>query len=191
MSPILGARGGLSARAYGFTSAAAAVGDYESIQTVTTAAVNVTFSSIPSTYKHLQLRVLGKSSNATYSSIYYTVRFNGDTGSNYNCHSLYGAGASASAMYNGSYTDQMIAGELVASGGGVASQNSSPVVIDIVDYTSTNKYKTMRALAGFDGNGLGNIRLSSGLWMNTAAITSITIMGADTNISAALYGIKG
>jgi len=63
MSPILGARGGLSASAYGFTSAVVGPGDYESIQTVTvgsTSQSSISFTSIPSTYKHLQIRYISR-----------------------------------------------------------------------------------------------------------------------------------
>lgn len=165
---------------------------FESIATITTTGNPITFSSIPGTYKHLQLRIIGKSSNTTYSSIYWTVRLNGDSGNNYNSHSIYGNGSTAAAMYNGTYVDQMIAGEIVASGGGMASQNSSPMIIDLLDYSNTSKNTVIRSLGGFDGNGTGTIRFGSGLWMNTAAVTSISLFGGDAGtLHAALYGIKG
>jgi hypothetical protein len=69
-------------------------------------------------------------------------------------------------------------------------------VCDILDYTNTNKYKTVRSLSGHDQNGSGYVTLMSGSWRNTAAITSITILrdsgGANlTQYSQfALYGIK-
>ena len=80
-----------------------------------------------------------------------------------------------------------------------AASNTSGIfsggVIDILDYANTNKYKTSRGLSGYDANGSGLLYLASGLWMNTAAITSIEITDAlgnfATNSTFALYGIKG
>jgi len=71
------------------------------------------------------------------------------------------------------------------------------VVIDILDYANTNKYKTTRALAGLDINAAGGfIALRSGNWRNTNAITTITLKPESSRIFAqysqfALYGIKG
>jgi len=170
-----------------FSSAVAT--SYESIATSTTAG-DVTFTSIPSTFQHLQLRILGKNTNTTYSSVYWTVRFNGDTGNNYDCHSIYANGSSAGAMGNGTYTNQMIAAEIIATASPTNSNNSSPVIIDILDYKDTTKNKVMRSIGGFDSVTVRNIRLCGGLWMNTSAITSVTIIGGDSQIHAALYGIK-
>ena len=69
-------------------------------------------------------------------------------------------------------------------------------VCDILDYTNTNKYKTVRALSGHDQNGSGVIQLRSGFWRSTSAITSITISNDQiANIAEytrfSLYGIKG
>jgi hypothetical protein len=69
-------------------------------------------------------------------------------------------------------------------------------VIDILDYSNTNKYTTIRTLQGYDSNGSGNIRFNSGLWMNTAGVTDIKIFpdGAASFVQYshfALYGIKG
>jgi hypothetical protein len=70
-------------------------------------------------------------------------------------------------------------------------------VIDILDYTNTNKYTTVRILAGQNVNSTSGeaISLTSGLWMSSSAVTSITLTGRTTNIGQysnfALYGIKG
>ena len=62
-------------------------------------------------------------------------------------------------------------------------------------YKRQSKYKTQRTLGGYDNNGAGVVGLSSGVWMNTNAVTSITFVpGGGTNFvqysSFALYGIK-
>ena len=67
MSPILGARGGLAASAYGFTSAVAAIGDYESIASTIVGAggaADISFSAIGTDWKHLQIRGISRSTDS-------------------------------------------------------------------------------------------------------------------------------
>ena len=168
-------------------------GAYDSLATVTLSAAtaSVTFAGIPAGYKHLQIRWLGQhSSNVTDTSM--AVQFNGDTAGNYATHRLYGDGSSAAATAATSTTfmraDRLNAPPSASSIFGVG-------VIDILDYANTSKNKVMRSLGGVDRNGSGQIFFNSGLWQNTAAITSITLYGADTGnfnqySSFALYGVK-
>jgi len=155
---------------------------------VGSATSSITFSSIPSTYKHLQIRwtALTSSNNADLA-----FRFNGDTGTNYTFHGIEGNGTSASGSNNGTglTSTPLGIGTSTASTAGVG-------VLDLLDYTSTNKYKTVRSLFGYDANGSGYIILRSGLWSATAAaITSVTILSSPGNINSnsqfALYGVKG
>jgi hypothetical protein len=180
MSPILG----IWASAQQGVNAA---GDYESISTVTVGAggsSTITFSSIPSTYSHLQVRSLAK--NSTTTNVW--MRANSDTGANYASHWIEGDGAS---IYSSKYISQS---EGLFYGYNTASQ-SSAAVVDILDYANTNKLKTTRSLTGTDYNGSGNLYLWSNLWRSTSAITSLTIYsqaGTFTQHSSfALYGIKG
>ena len=172
------------------SSRLAAVGDYESIATVTVGgggAASATFSSIPATYKHLQVRITALGDTATGYDV--TMRFNSDTASNYNWHRLYGNGSSALAQ--GSLTS--VTSMYVAADG---ARTTYPFVsvIDILDYADTNKYTTIRNLNGFDQNSAGAVLLWSGLWRNTAAVNSIAITVAANNLaehsSFALYGIR-
>lgn len=170
-------------------------GSYESIATVTVGAGGtgtITFSSIPSTYTHLQLRMIGRidASSASGSGI---LRYNSDTSSsNYTYHEIVGNGSSASAY--GSAAPE--SNQILPTTGATAGANIFGVAItDILDYANTNKYTTQRNLGGYDNNGSGQIRLNSGLWMNTAAINSITITpNAGTNFvqytQFALYGVN-
>jgi hypothetical protein len=156
----------------------------------------ITFNSIPSTYQHLEIRLLGKSANTTYDSIYVTARFNNDSSSVYNCQRIYGnpAALNVLAMYNGSYTDQFICGILVASGGGTNSANNSPCIIRVMDYTNTSKFKTVNSYAGYNRNSTSNatVDVSTGLWRSTSAISRIDLYGDFKNYTVAgLYGIKG
>jgi hypothetical protein len=194
MSPILGARGGLSASAYGFTSAVAALGDYESIATVTVGgggSSTITFSSIPSTYSHLQVRGIARSS-FTGGGDAVIVRLNGDSGANYIRHVLLGDGSSATAAAS---SPSSTFGGL----GAISSDQSSAsifgaVVFDLLDYTNTNKNRTMRSLSGYDVNGSGSVEFRSNLYTSTTAVSSITLTLSSDNFkqysSFALYGIK-
>jgi hypothetical protein len=168
-------------------------GDFESIATATASGSSATleFTSIPSTFQHLQIRMLTRSTRAAASSNIF-IGFNSDTTTgNYYGHMLQGDGASATAAAKiGTSTSFMSATSAASNTAGIFSG----VVIDVLDYKDTNKYKTSRGLSGYDANGSGLIYLASGLWMNTNAITSIQLTDALGNFAsgsvAALYGIR-
>lgn len=172
---------------------------YESIQTVTVGgggAGSISFTSIPSTYKHLQIRSLARTSSGNYDTS-LIHRLNGDsTYTNYfGRHLLYGDGSSAASFANNS---SAFTGATIGStaGGLTASNVFGANVLDILDYQNTNKNTTLRLLGGIDTNTSGSVLLGSSLWLNTAAVTSITIVTYDggsfvSGSSFALYGIKG
>lgn len=150
--------------------------------------LSVTFSNIPNTYKHLQIRSISQSSSGNVTDS-LRVQFNGDTGANYAYHALYGIGSGTGSFAGNTGNSWAKAGQLSLSttsfGGGI---------IDILDYSNTNKFKTVRSLSGVDFNGSGVIALESNIWLNTAAITSITIpytVNFAQNSRFSLYGIKG
>lgn len=189
MSPILGIIA--SAR-----SAAPAPNSYESIATVTGngSSPTLSFTSIPSTFKHLQIRYIARSTGGTTGLAGIQVSANSDTTSgNYSFHRLVGDGSSASAYGSGSLLDYI----LTLSVSGNASGIYSVGVLDVLDYTSTNKGKTFRTLNGGDlNNTLGIITLRSQGWFATpAAINRLdfttSIGNFDSNTTFALYGIKG
>jgi hypothetical protein len=172
--------------------------DYESIATVTVGSggqSTVTFSSIPSTYQHLQLRYIARDTTAAVDVVGVVLRFNSDSNTNYTRHYLLSDGTS---VYAGAATSRTsIVGGLVLSGGSIASVFATGV-IDILDYANTNKYKTYRVLSGVNTNGTsppGYVDFESALWLSTSAINSITITLPSGNhaeySSFALYGIKG
>lgn len=179
-----------------------AVGDFESIATVSVGAggtATITFSSIPSTYTHLQIRAIHKDELAGTGRSWCTIALNSDTTTtNYAAHSLSGDGASAAASgydsASGSGRYSFLNPHKDNAGGSGAY---GVLVMDILDYANTNKYKTVRTLNGWDGNGSGDVALSSNLWMNTAAVTTVAISnstggGDQAEYSHfALYGIKG
>ena len=165
---------------------------FESIATATGngSVTSLDFNSISSSYQHLQLRCIFQRNGGTQLDV--GLRFNSDTGSNYSMHSLSGDGSAVAAAgsANTSYINAGI-------GSGTSTSNIYGVAImDILDYASTTKNKTVRTFTGVDKNNTeGSVKLYSGVWRNTNAITSITIYtfgdAINTNSTFALYGIKG
>ena len=179
---------------------AASTSSYESIAsaTGTGSSDTITFTSIPSTYTHLQIRGIAKVTALQRSSL-LRVRLNGDSGTNYTQHRLTGDGATAAASGATAQTGPSFRDSIAGS------QTSLPdmanimgvAIIDIHDYASTTKNKTIRGIAGVDGNYSSvdfEINLMSGLWINTSAVTSVSLVSNDpftTTTTFALYGIKG
>jgi hypothetical protein len=175
-----------------------ASGSFESIATAvgTGSSGTITFSSIPSTWKHLQIRGLARSTNTgTGSAIALLLTLNGNsTAANYITHELNGTGSTANANsttgVSGVYLNSSVARN------GVASGLQGVSIIDIHDYTSSTKNKTIRAFTGYDSNDTnGRVNLQSGLFINTDAVTSVTLTSESLNWTTttvfSLYGIRG
>jgi hypothetical protein len=186
MAPILGILASS-------TSGANALGNYESIATYTVSGASTasfTLSSIPNTYKHLQLRCFVKTDAATW----IPIQVNSDTNSQRATHSMRGNGANVYASAGLGSTGE---GNYAAVAD--VSQWGS-IIVDILDYANTNKNKTTRTLFGFDNNGSGSVGIGSILHytVGTAAVTSIGMditqygSGAKFVVGStfALYGIK-
>jgi hypothetical protein len=177
---------------------------YESIATQTVGAggaASVTFSSIPSGYKHLQIRAINQTNRTTYNTSGFYMRLNSDTGNNYSHHILQSDPSSPStSAISGALASQNAIYDFSTSSN-VAANVFGAAIFDILDYANTSKAKTIRGITGADTAGAasgyaGWIALNSGAWYNTSAITSITFVpqfGTLFNQYShfALYGIKG
>jgi len=172
-------------------------GSFESIATTTVGSggtLSVDFTSIPSTYTHLQIRAIARSSTAgDQDSV--AIRFNSDTGSNYAAHYMYGNGDGNAYASNSINTSSGLA--MYIAGDTASANIFGAGVIDILDYANTNKFKTIRSLTGDDRNGAGDSWFASSHWRSTSAITSISLFsgnGGERKMmqysSFALYGIK-
>lgn len=164
---------------------------FEHIQSITVGSLgasSVTFSEIPQDYRHLQIRILARNTSTDNS---LNMRINGDSGSNYSYHGLWGNGSSAGS--NGSTSQNLVpAGQTTTS---VNSNMFACSVVDILDYSSTVKNKTVRSLNGWDGNGSGAVQLLSGLRMSTESVMSLTFLFTTAGLIAqystfSLYGIR-
>lgn len=172
MSPILG----ILASSY----LAAPATSYESIATVTVGsggAASAEFSSIPGTYSHLQVRLLYKNTGSIFMTANSTSATKG--------HYLYGDGS-------------LVAAGVSATNfvGNASSSQFGVGIIDILDYTNTNKLVTVRSLAGYDANGSGELSLNSEFYnLSSTAVNSLTFTPSSGTFSQyshfALYGIKG
>lgn len=189
MSPILGIWG---------SKYTAPAPNYYSIQTATvTSGGNgaITFSSIPQTYTHLQVRAITRSDSSNVYNAWWRFTINGITTTTYSEHDLNGNGSTASASSGTGQTD--ISG-FYSPGSDAGANMFGAQLIDILDYTNTNKYKTVRYLSGTDIN-FSTTRLgidfgSGANYTNTNAITSITFTPVYNNwvqyTQFALYGVK-
>jgi hypothetical protein len=67
------------------------------------------------------------------------------------------------------------------------------IITDILDYTNTNKNKTIKSISGYDKNGGGAVMISSGAWYNTSAVTQINCYESANSAQYSridLYGIS-
>lgn len=179
--------------------AAGAASSFDLLESVilTNNTASVTFSSLNtySDYKHLQVRIVARDTNSFASTIRdLNMRFNSDSGTNYFGHELIGdpswpgvfsqnLGNTSRIRARATLDDSATANIYVAS------------IWDILDFSNTSKNKTVRILSGVPLASSADARIvfSSGAWNNTAAITSITITGADLHKSGSrfsLYGVK-
>ena len=188
--PLLATYGATSLRNYGFQAGSSVpiVGDFESIATTTVGAggqSTITFSSIPQTYTHLQLRCFMQL--ATPGILGIQVGNNSaDTSANYSTHVFDGAGAGASSGAGVNETRMGILYPIQAAWTGA--------VIDFLDYSNINKYKTVRSFMGQDANGSGYVRFAGASWRSTSALNTIVLTPSSGNVnqysSFALYGIN-
>jgi len=154
---------------------------------------SITFNDIPQGYKHLQIRWTARNNAAFNSFDPSLIRFNSDASNNYTAHYLTGNGSSANAGASTSINYGWIG---LTNYGNTTASVFSVGVTDILDYSNTNKFKTIRALSGADCNGSGEAFFSSSLWQSTNAISSITLYSNGNgnfvqHSRFSLYGIKG
>ena len=169
---------------------------FVSLATINGSGSTLTFSSIPSIYTHLQIRASVQSGRTSNAYDGFNIQLNSDTGSNYAYHQLFADNRPYIASGGASSQTSINVSNIAALYG--TSNVTSALVMDILDYTNTNKYKTVRILTGYDTNQSGIISggagIESGLWQSTSVINSITLFGAINGFTNktqfALYGVK-
>jgi hypothetical protein len=165
-------------------------GAYDSLATVLVPSgglSTVTFSAIPTGYKHLEIRMFAKFTSLTSGR----VRFNDDSSAIYSGHSFHGAGSnpvgvtSSSSQTSGIFTNA----------GGTKDTAWNIGVYQILDYGSTAKSKTMRGSYGWKRtDGTGYIEVNSSGYHSLNPVTSFILYPASgsfvENSHIALYGVK-
>lgn len=165
---------------------------------------SITFSSIPSTYEHLQIRAsLRDSGTGNYSAVKMWFATGGgshDTGTNYTFHQIYGYGSTIKSEMSTNYNH--------ARAYGLAANDTSPWVknpvfstcnILLIDYANTSKNTT------WEHNGYSHVShdytnyetfasFGGGMWNNTGAVDKI-VFGCEgapylRGSTITLYGIK-
>jgi hypothetical protein len=171
---------------------------FQSIATVSVGSggtSTVSFTSIPSTFVHLQIRFIVRENTGSVSntSDNFRIRYNGDTGSNYSLQRIFQNENNNNA--GDFYANQT---DVVASGLAGASTTASVFsggIIDIYNYANTNMYKSMKSKMGSVNATNGGIFYTGGVWRNTNAITSIELRPDTGDLAqyshVALYGIRG
>lgn len=164
---------------------------YDCIATnlLTSPASSITFSGIPGTYTDLKIVVTG---TVTVSTTVLNAQFNGDTATNYCMNTVIGTGSGAAG------TDYTTSAQIYFSPWGAAQLQTGDQVnmatMDIFSYTNTSKYKTAMVTFAARGASAGGVSFGTGMWLSTAAITSVRIYPGGNQLAtgtrASLYGIK-
>lgn len=172
-------------------------GSYESIQTVTVGAggqSTISFTSIPQTYKHLEIRCIGKLNSLSGTDISHYITFNSDTTSSYVWDNANGYNSTASIGGATTLTNTGINYAAFPTSASALANYFGGVICTILDYTNTNKYTTVHSLVGDSSTTYGNVDFKGGFWANTSAVTRIDLTVGYNLVqysSFALYGIKG
>lgn len=144
-------------------------------QTVTGSAAQLTFNNIPQNFSHLQIRIFGRLA-ATGSIINSFIQVNSFGGTYPNYHYLSSDGASVTS---GSSTSSIIPLSPLPAASATANYVGS-LIVDILDYSNTNKYKTIKSIGGTDLNGSGVVQMATGSYASTSAVTNFIVGGAFT-----------
>jgi hypothetical protein len=163
------------------------------IQTYTLSATtaSVTFSNIPQNYTDLKVVVCARSNRPTEIRDELIVRFNNDSGNNYNYRTLRGTGSAAESQ-SGTSVSGILRDDMPASG--ATANTFSNQEIYIPNYIGSTT-KSVSIDSTMENNASSSfMHITSGLWSNTAAITSVTLIPETSTFTAnstfTLYGIS-
>jgi len=176
-------------------AAAGGAGAYDLLETqvLTSSAASVTFTGLGSysDYKHLQIRAVARGDagiNATFNT---TLRFNSDTGSNYAYHYLGVESLSSPFSSNGSSTTSILLNDWLPLGSTTANVFGA-ILVDILDFSNTNKYKTIRRFSGVAGITQPDLMFGSGLWQSNVAISSFVLQPSAGNfVTGSRFSLMG
>lgn len=161
--------------------------DYETIasQVLTSTTGQITFDSIPSTYRHLQFRISASAATDTQ----LDVTFNNDSGSNYWTGGFVSTGIGNFPEVVGNRST------MIWEGLSSVTNVFTGYVVDIIDYKETSKNKQVRIFSGYQDNTAARFSIFSNVWQSTNAINRIDLFARSSTFKVgsvfSLYGIKG
>ena len=148
-------------------------------------ASSIDFTSIPSTYTDLCLKISTRQNNINVA--YASLRFNGST-SSYTYRSLEGSG-SAAASYNGTSGAYGI-----TNNSSLTANTFNSIDLYIPNYAGSNNKSWSSDSVTETNATTAYADLIAGLWSNTAAINQVTLYPSSGDFvqysTATLYGIK-
>ena len=144
----------------------------------------VVFASIPSSFRDLILVIQAKSTTGNPA---VTARFNSDNTANYPYVRMTGSGSGSGASASIT-TDTFLN---LAAAFGINTSGNGNIIAQIMDYSATDKHKTVLVRNGDAGLGVEAI---AGRWASTSAITSVTVFNTGsisfaTGSTFSLYGV--
>jgi hypothetical protein len=152
---------------------------------------SITLSAIPALWKHLLLLTMARSSAAVTVDP-FLLRFNGDTGANYDWQTIQGDQATMSAAESFATTSM----EIGFLPGSTAVANSFAAVRTVImDYTDTGNFKALISSSAHRYTGTPDQRqlMTAGDWKSTTVINSLTVLCAAnllTGSRVSLYGMQ-
>jgi hypothetical protein len=170
----------------------AGVASYELLGTASLSGTSTTISGLPTSgYKHLQIFVMSQHSYTNYAGP-VVLQFNGDAGSNYTYHQILSDYSQTAPII---YSTTATAGYRPGTHPGTYQSGYwGTYTIDVLDFLSPNKYKSIFSNGGDGGLSYPRNWLASGSWLNTSPINTVTISTIDgsfvTGSQAQVWGIR-
>lgn len=141
---------------------------------------NVDITSIVQTFRSLRMQIIARGSNAS-TSVSCLLRFNNDSGNNYDYQNLQGNNTAAAAF-------SAVAGSSIVVGGAPAASATANVFgqidVQIGDYINATRNKVLNARSALKiGTTTADVVTAavSGFWRSNAAITRITLIPSAGN----------
>lgn len=163
-------------------------------QILTSAVSTITFASIPGSYKKLILQVTARGTAAA-DTAGVSVRFNGDSGANYDYERI-ASGTGSLARSAGVAVTMSTVGKITAANG--TSGQGGRLTVEIPDYADANFRKEYLSQSGYratlDATGGYFIEHIAGNWRNTNPITQIDVLCGTGNFAVGsiftLWGVE-
>ena len=157
-------------------------------------AASITFSSIPATYEHLEIRLLGRT-NRTYYIDPINIAINTDsTSSNFTTAIIQANGTSKSAYSSTSSRFMTFVVGNLDTGGAIEAKDYGPMTMTFFDYANASKNTTLQYMSGTP-NTTQHVYFGAVTWDNTAAVVSLIFTPLNgtafmRGTECTLYGIK-